>query len=95
MINETITITITKYGEIVYNNLSRLIEPSEISPYRIIWLNEKHMYHRIASPAYISEFKYWYINGERYKNRNDYYDALSEEDRVFCFLSSDFITWDK
>jgi len=49
--------------------------------------------HREDGPAiiYADGSKNWYLDGIRYKTKEDYFDALSDEAKSKCLFSEDFL----
>lgn len=59
------------------------------------------IYHRVGGPAIISKYMdpgisvdsiRWFLDGKEYSSKEDYWDDLSEEDKMICIFSDDF--WD-
>lgn len=57
------------------------------------------IYHRVGGPAIISKYVdsgmdvdsiRWFLNGKEYESKEDYWDDLSEDDKMICIFSDDF-----
>ena len=48
--------------------------------------------HRLDGPSYIhsSGTKYWYKNGALFKNKESFFDTLTEEEKEIALFSEDF-----
>jgi hypothetical protein len=53
----------------------------------------KHIYHREDGPAIIRDdgAVEWFINNVCYKTKEDWFDALSDEAKMKCLFSEDFL----
>jgi hypothetical protein len=60
--------------------------------YKEWWQND--LYHRVDGPALIarSGVKAWYLNGYMFKNKQDFFESLSEEDKKTALFSIDFLS---
>jgi len=59
---------------------------------RKVWC-QNDLYHRVNGPAVIARggFKQWYLNGYKLKNKQDFFESLSEEDKKIALFSIDFL----
>jgi hypothetical protein len=55
------------------------------------WQND--LLHRIDGPAieYNDGKKYWYKNGIRIENKDNFFEALTEEEKKIALFSEDFL----
>jgi len=56
------------------------------------WFKNEKL-HRLDVPAiiYTNGYKEWWINGAKYKTKESYFDALSDEAKEKCLFSEDFL----
>jgi hypothetical protein len=58
------------------------------------WWCQNDLYHRVDGPAVIARggAKAWYLNGYMFKNKQDFFESLSEEDKKTALFSIDFLS---
>jgi len=96
MDNES-TITIDKLGNKFWIKkggiLHRLDGPAREfeNGHKEWWING--VVHREDGPACISSsgIKWWYVDGISYETKEEYFDALSDEAKIRCLFSEDFL----
>jgi hypothetical protein len=95
--DEELTLTIDVFGTKKWRNTKgefhRLDGPAREfeNGHREWWFNG--VIHREDGPAFIfsSGRKSWYLNDVRYPTKESYFDALSDEAKVKCLFSEDFL----
>jgi hypothetical protein len=95
--DEELSITIDKYGTKYWRNEKRQIHRLD-GPAVEYNNGDKEWYqngslHRLDGPAVIARggFKQWYLNGYILKNKQDFFESLSEEDKKIALFSIDFL----
>jgi hypothetical protein len=58
------------------------------------WWCQNDLYHRVDGPAVIARggVKAWYLHGYMFKNKQDFFESLSEEDKKTALFSIDFLS---
>jgi hypothetical protein len=96
--DEELTLTIDRrYGTKFWKNKKKQLH--KLDGPAIEWLNgEKEwwrngMRHREDGPAFIyaNGDKEWWINHVNFKTKEEYFDALSDEAKIKCLFSEDFL----